>query len=109
MSSYPKTFVTSLIRLLVAFGALRINFERYGAITLTKIAKDILSDIRPFEAKKIVQFLKKTSSQITTQREEVKIENQAHLQILKNFSHKINSIMLMLFYLSDLNLKNYYR
>ena len=84
MSSYPKTFVTSLIRLLVAFGALRINFERYGAITLTKIAKDILSDIRPFEAKKIVQFLKKTSSQIPTQREEVKIENQALLQILKN-------------------------
>ena len=80
MSSYPKTFVTSLIRLLVAFGALRINFKRYGAITLTEIANEISSDIRPFEAKKIVQFLKKSSSQIPIQREEVKIENQDLLQ-----------------------------
>ncbi len=84
MSSYPKTFVSSLIRLLVAFGALRINFERYGAITLTEIANEILSDIRPFEAKKIVQGQKRTSSQSSVQREEVKIENQDLLQILKN-------------------------
>ena len=84
MSSYPKTFVSSLIRLLVAFGALRINFERYGAITLTEIANEILSDNRPFEAKKIVQGQKRTSSQSSVQREEVKIENQDLLQILKN-------------------------
>ena len=84
MPHFPKTFISSLIRLLVAFGALKIDFAKYGALAISDIANKIYEGNTPFEAKKIVVGQEKVKSKASTVREEVKIENQDLLQILKN-------------------------
>ena len=84
MPHYPKTFISSLIRLLVAFGALKIDFAKYGALTISDIAEQIYKGKTIFEAKKIVVGQNKAASKYSTTREEVKVENQDLLQILKN-------------------------
>ena len=84
MPHYPKTFISSLIRLLVAFGALKIDFAKYGALTVSDIAEQIYKGKTIFEAKKIVVGQNKAASKYSTTREEVKVENQDLLQILKN-------------------------
>ena len=84
MPQFPKTFISSLIRLLVAFGALKIDFAKYGALAISDIANKIYEGNTPFEAKKIVIGQEKVKSTASTVREEVKIENQDLLQILKN-------------------------
>jgi len=84
MPHFPKTFISSLIRLLVAFGALKIDFAKYGALAISDIADKIYEGNTPFEAKKIVVGQEKVKSKASTVREEVKIENQDLLQILKN-------------------------
>jgi len=84
MSHYPKTFISSLIRLLVAFGALKIDFAKYGALAISDTANEIYDGDTPFEAKKIVLVQEKVKSKASTVREDVKIENQDLLQILKN-------------------------
>ena len=88
MSSYPKTFVSSLIRLLVAFGALRINFERYGAITLTEIADEILSEYQTFRSKKDCAGSKKNIvSKSSVQRESEKSKTKTLLQNVEKSTH----------------------
>ena len=84
MPHFPKTFISSLIRLLVAFGALKIDFAKYGALAISDIANKIYEGNTPFEAKKIVVGKEKVKSKASIVREEVKIENQDLLQILKN-------------------------
>ena len=84
MPHYPKTFISSLIRLLVAFGALKIDFAKYGALTISDIAEQIYKGKTIFEAKKIFVGQNKAVSKHSTTREEVKVENQDLLQILKN-------------------------
>ena len=84
MSHYPKTFISSLIRLLVAFGALKIDFAKYGALAISDIAHEIYEGHTTFEAKKIFVSQEKVKPKVSTVREEVKIENQDLLQILKN-------------------------
>ena len=84
MPHYPKTFISSLIRLLVAFGALKIDFAKYGALTISDIAEQIYKGKTIFEAKKIFVGQNKAASKYSTIREEVKVENQDLLQILKN-------------------------
>jgi ATP-dependent DNA helicase RecQ len=84
MSAYPKTLLTTLIRLLVAFGALRIDFAKYGALVITDEAEKINDGERTFEARKIVIGKGKTSSKSVSVREEAKVENLDLLQILKN-------------------------
>ena len=84
MPHFPKTFISSLIRLLVAFGALKIDFAKYGALAISDIANKIYEGNTPFEAKKIVVGQEKVKSKASIVREEVKIENQDLLQILKN-------------------------
>ena len=84
MPHHPKTFISSLIRLLVAFGALKINFAKYGALTISDTGDKIYKGETVFEAKKIVVGQNKATSKSSTIREEVKVENQDLLQILKN-------------------------
>ena len=84
MPHYPKTFISSLIRLLVAFGALKIDFAKYGALAISDAAEEIYKGNTVFEAKKIVVGQNKATSKSSTTREEVKVENQDLLQILKN-------------------------
>jgi len=84
MPHYPKTFISSLIRLLVAFGALKIDFAKYGALAISDTAEEIYKGNTVFEAKKIVVGQNKATLKSSTTREEVKVENQDLLQILKN-------------------------
>ena len=62
----------------------KIDFAKYGALAISDIANEIYKGDTAFEAKKIVLGQEKVKSKASTVRNEVKIENQDLLQILKN-------------------------
>ena len=68
----------------MAFGALKINFERFGALSLTDIANEIMSDTRVFEAKEIKVGRSNPPTPSTNPNIDVKNENLNLLQLLKN-------------------------
>ncbi len=84
LSEHSKPFLSSIVRLLVAFGALKINFERFGALSLTDIANEIMSDTRVFEAKEIKVGRSNRPTPSINPNIDVKNENLNLLQLLKN-------------------------
>lgn len=52
LASSPKDEIRALIRQLIAYGALRVNLARYGALEITMSGNQILGGHEPFFAKK---------------------------------------------------------
>ncbi len=88
-SHLSKGLLLSLIRQLIAFGALRVNLEKYGAIEINKTALDIINRGKTFKSRAYVTS--KTLSKLKVEKIENNLspESKDLLQILKKLRYNI--------------------
>ena len=88
-SHFSKGLLQTLIRQLIAFGALKVNLEKYGALETTELALEIINDIKPFETRAYIARKKITSPKVPKILTNLSPENYELLQILKKLRFNI--------------------
>ena len=90
-SKKQKSFFSSLIRHLVAAEAIKINFEKFGALEITKNGKLILDEENIFECKEIADLKAPKAKPKITPRETALISDTGLLQKLKELRRDLAS------------------
>ena len=90
-STKQKSFFSSLIRHLVAAEAIKINFEKFGALEITKNGKLILDEENIFECKEIAALKAPKAKPKITPRETALISDTGLLQKLKELRRDLAS------------------
>ena len=90
-STKQKSFFSSLIRHLVAAEAIKINFEKFGALEITKNGKLILDEENIFECKEIAALKVPKAKPKITPRETALISDTGLLQKLKELRRDLAS------------------
>ena len=85
----PKGLLQTLIRQLIAFGALRVNLEKYGAIEVSEAALDILSGNRTFESRTYIAAKKISKPKVEKITTNLSSESTELLQILKKLRYNM--------------------
>ena len=88
-SHFSKGLLQTLIRQLIAFGALKVNLEKYGALETTELALEITNDVQPFEARAYIARKKITSPKVSKILTNLSPDNYELLQILKKLRFNI--------------------
>ena len=83
----PKGLLQTLIRQLIAFGALRVNLEKYGAIEISEAALDIASGKRSFESRTYTTAKKLSKPKVEKITTNLSAESSELLQILKKLRY----------------------
>lgn len=88
--NYPKSFFLSLLRQLIAFGSLRVNLAKYGAVQLTHEAEYILNGQKPFHARIVSKTLSHPSIVTKPKNYDISITDPDLFRILKKLRLEIS-------------------
>ena len=86
-SHLSKGLLLSLIRQLIAFGALRVNLEKYGAIEINKLAFDIINGVKPFKSRTYLTAKRRLKLKVENIATNISPENNDLLKILKKLRY----------------------
>tara|TARA_A100001011_G_scaffold318018_1_gene337599 strand:+ start:145 stop:2016 length:1872 start_codon:yes stop_codon:yes gene_type:complete len=86
-SHLPKGLLQTLIRQLIAFGALRVNLEKYGAIEVNEAAVDIVSGKSTFQSRTYTATKKLSKPKVKKIATNISPESSELLQILKKLRY----------------------
>ncbi len=83
----PKGLIQALIRQLIAFGALRVNLGKYGAIEINEAALDIVKGTKKFESRAYIATKKFSKPKMEKNPANLSADSGELLQILKKLRY----------------------